>query len=99
MVYLLLRYVLLAFTLRLLRRKIEHKTNKQSPAVPLIPYSLKPWHEVSCHICRFHQDLKYRPDVQQQMDGGGGNNIPMQAPPQNQGWGGGQPGHGHPAYK
>ncbi|KAK3723239.1 hypothetical protein LTR37_001962 [Vermiconidia calcicola] len=78
--------------------------------VPLIPFSLKPWHEVSCHICRFRQDIKHRPDVQQQMDGGGGGaaaaqNIPMQnGPPQ--GWNGQHaqqpqyaPGGGHPAYK
>ncbi|KAF2093402.1 hypothetical protein NA57DRAFT_81330 [Rhizodiscina lignyota] len=31
--------------------------------VPLIPFSLKPWHEVGCHICNFYQDMKYRPDV------------------------------------
>ncbi|GAB7364718.1 hypothetical protein MBLNU230_g5518t1 [Neophaeotheca triangularis] len=58
--------------------------------IPLIPFSLKPWHEVSCHICRFHQDIKHRPDVQAQMDGNGnehGGQIPMQ-PQQgrNQGW-------------
>lgn len=25
---------------------------------PLIPFSLKPWHEVGCHICNFYQDIK-----------------------------------------
>ncbi|KXL49780.1 hypothetical protein M433DRAFT_62140 [Acidomyces richmondensis BFW] len=68
--------------------------------VPIIPFSLKPWHEVSCPICNFHQDIKYRPDVQQQMNGGGPA-IPMQGgPPANQGWGGGPPpGQGQPVYK
>ncbi|EGP88491.1 unnamed protein product [Zymoseptoria tritici ST99CH_1A5] len=69
--------------------------------VPLIPFSLKPWHAVGCHICHFKQDIKYRPDVQQQMDGGGGapgappkqqeGQIPLQNQPP-QGWG--QPGQG-----
>jgi hypothetical protein len=40
--------------------------------VPLIPFSLKPYKEVGCHICHFGQDVKYRPDVQQQIQGGGG---------------------------
>ncbi|KAK4626968.1 hypothetical protein CLAFUW4_05128 [Fulvia fulva] len=66
--------------------------------VPIIPFSLKPWHEVNCHICRFHQDIKHRPDVQQQMNSGagagGGQQIPLQnqsgqAPPQ--GWNSGNP--------
>jgi hypothetical protein len=41
--------------------------------VPLIPFSLKPYKEVGCHICHFFQDIKYRPDVQQQMGMSGGN--------------------------
>ncbi|EME45952.1 hypothetical protein DOTSEDRAFT_147773 [Dothistroma septosporum NZE10] len=60
--------------------------------VPIIPFSLKPYHDVSCHICRFHQDIKHRPDVQQQMNGGGGQQIPLQnqqGPPQ--GWNAGNP--------
>ncbi|KAK4504038.1 hypothetical protein PRZ48_004953 [Zasmidium cellare] len=69
--------------------------------VPIIPFSLKPWHEVNCHICHFHQDIKYRPDVQQQMNGGGGGQqIPMQnGPPQ--GWNSGNPyaQPGQPQYK
>ncbi|KAF2758792.1 hypothetical protein EJ05DRAFT_364148 [Pseudovirgaria hyperparasitica] len=32
--------------------------------VPIIPFSFKPYHEVGCHICRFFQDIKYRPDVE-----------------------------------
>lgn len=35
--------------------------------VPVIPLSVKPWHEVGCHICNFYQDIKYRPDVQAQI--------------------------------
>ncbi|KAF1811285.1 hypothetical protein P152DRAFT_376543, partial [Eremomyces bilateralis CBS 781.70] len=31
--------------------------------VPIIPFSLKPWKEIGCHICNFYQDIKYRPDV------------------------------------
>ncbi|KAF2246763.1 hypothetical protein BU26DRAFT_521198 [Trematosphaeria pertusa] len=38
--------------------------------VPIIPFSLKPYKEVGCHICNFWQDIKYRPDVLQQMEGG-----------------------------
>ena len=72
--------------------------------VPLIPFSFKPWHEVSCHVCQFHQDIKYRPDVQQQLNGGpAAAAIPMT----NQGHqaGQGQPpqpyvqNQGPPAYK
>ncbi|KAK5130197.1 hypothetical protein LTR08_002406 [Meristemomyces frigidus] len=61
--------------------------------VPLIPFSLKPDHDVSCHICHFTQDIKFRPDVQQQMDGGAAP-IPLQnqaAPGSNTGWGGQPP--------
>jgi len=55
--------------------------------VPIIPFSLKPWHAVHCHVCNFMQDVKYRPDVEQQMQGGGGGQaIPLQ----NQGGGGNQ---------
>ncbi|KAK7520505.1 hypothetical protein IWX49DRAFT_584682 [Phyllosticta citricarpa] len=49
--------------------------------VPIIPFSLKPWHEIGCHICNFFQDIKYRPDVQAQANGGGpqyGGQIPME---------------------
>ncbi|KAF2623046.1 hypothetical protein BU25DRAFT_414798 [Macroventuria anomochaeta] len=45
--------------------------------VPIIPFSLKPYKEVGCHICNFWQDIKYRPDVQQQMQGGGGQPAVM----------------------
>jgi hypothetical protein len=71
--------------------------------VPIIPFSFKPWHAVHCHICQFNQDIKYRPDVQQQMDGGGPS-IPMHnqsGPPQ--GWQGQQQQPygqgGQPVYK
>ncbi|RAR02132.1 hypothetical protein DDE82_006008 [Stemphylium lycopersici] len=40
--------------------------------IPVIPFSLKPYKEVGCHICNFWQDIKYRPDVQQQIGQGGG---------------------------
>ncbi|GAB7354968.1 hypothetical protein MBLNU459_g5582t1 [Dothideomycetes sp. NU459] len=45
--------------------------------VPIIPFSLKPYHDVGCHICNFYQDIKFRPDVQQQMDNPQ-QQIPMQ---------------------
>ncbi|KAF1825226.1 uncharacterized protein K489DRAFT_377776 [Dissoconium aciculare CBS 342.82] len=69
--------------------------------VPLIPFSFKPYHDVSCHICHFHQDIGQRPDVQQQMNNPGSapqqQHIPMQnGPPQ--GWGGQQKVQ-HPYYK
>ncbi|KAF2661885.1 hypothetical protein K491DRAFT_618195 [Lophiostoma macrostomum CBS 122681] len=57
--------------------------------VPLIPFSLKPYKEVGCHICNFYQDIKYRPDVQQQMGLGGG--PPAQQGP---GYAMGPPGQG-----
>ncbi|KAF2223474.1 hypothetical protein BDZ85DRAFT_261649 [Elsinoe ampelina] len=38
--------------------------------IPIIPFSLKPWQEVGCHICNFYQDIKYRPDVQNGSAGG-----------------------------
>ncbi|KAL1296604.1 hypothetical protein AAFC00_000097 [Neodothiora populina] len=64
--------------------------------IPVVPFSLKPYHDVGCHICNFFQDVKYRPDVQAQMNGGGGGggggqqNIPMQPYPQQGGPPGGQ---------
>lgn len=52
---------------------------------PVIPFSLKPDKDVGCHICKFYQDLRHRPDVQNMMEGGGGGQqIPMQGGPQ--GW-------------
>ena len=56
---------------------------------PVIPFSLKPDKDVGCHICKFYQDLRHRPDVQNMMEGGGGGGgggqpIPMQGGPQ--GW-------------
>jgi hypothetical protein len=38
--------------------------------VPIVPFSLKPYKEVGCHVCNFYQDIKYRPDVQQMIGGG-----------------------------
>jgi hypothetical protein len=82
---------------------LRFQTNPQKPVcfVPLIPFSFKPYHDVSCHICHFHQDIGQRPDVQQQMNNPGSapqqQHIPMQnGPPQ--GWGGQQKVQ-HPYYK
>ncbi|KAK3048011.1 hypothetical protein LTS18_013021, partial [Coniosporium uncinatum] len=56
---------------------------------PLIPFSLKPWQEVGCHVCNFYQDMKYRPDVT------GQNGAQQQIPMQN--YGGGPPPNGPPS--
>ncbi|XP_014553650.1 hypothetical protein COCVIDRAFT_18457 [Bipolaris victoriae FI3] len=44
--------------------------------IPVIPFSLKPYKEVGCRTCRFWQDIKYRPDVLQQMEQGPGQGGP-----------------------
>lgn len=63
--------------------------------VPIIPFSLKPWHEVGCHICNFFQDLKYRPDVASQGGpGGGGGATTMHGGGPGPGGGGGGPAGG-----
>jgi hypothetical protein len=59
--------------------------------IPVIPFSLKPYKEVGCHICNFWQDIKYRPDVQQQI---GGTVAGAQQPAVMMGGAGGG-GHGH----
>ena len=61
--------------------------------IPIIPFSLKPYKEVGCHICNFWQDIKYRPDVQQQMQGGGQPAVMMH------GGNGHAPPSGVPQYK
>ncbi|KAI1375384.1 hypothetical protein F4677DRAFT_422681 [Hypoxylon crocopeplum] len=63
--------------------------------VPVVPLSIHGYQDITCHICNFAQPLENRPDVQAMKRGGegaGGNNIPMQPPPQQhngppQGWG------------
>jgi len=72
--------------------------------VPLVPFSLKPYKEVGCHICNFYQDIKYRPDVQQMIGvdgkGGGGEQqgymMGGAAGGQPGGYAGGQNEHGPP---
>ncbi|XXH05967.1 hypothetical protein Hte_012410 [Hypoxylon texense] len=63
--------------------------------VPIVPLSIHGYHDVVCHICNFAQPLENRPDVQAMKRGEGGNNMPMQPPPQQggapQGWGQGPP--------
>jgi hypothetical protein len=66
--------------------------------VPIIPFSLKPYKEVGCHVCNFHQDIKYRPDVQQQIGGGGQGQQPAVMMHGGQG-GYGAPPSGVPQYK
>jgi hypothetical protein len=62
----------------------------------VIPFSLKPYKEVGCHICNFYQDIKYRQDVLQQLEGGhahAGAPAPAPAPaPQGGYYAQGQPG-------
>jgi hypothetical protein len=69
-------------------RMAQHKKTqrrKLTSSSPVIPFSLKPDKDVGCHICKFYQDLRHRPDVQNMMEGGGGGQpIPMQGGPQ--GW-------------
>ncbi|KAF2638361.1 hypothetical protein P280DRAFT_471477 [Massarina eburnea CBS 473.64] len=56
--------------------------------VPIIPFSIKPYKEVGCHICNFYQDIKYRPDVQAMM----GNGAPGGQQPQSYAMAGGEQG-------
>ena len=76
--------------------------------IPVIPFSLKPYKEVGCHICNFYQDIKYRPDVQQMLGGAEGGPPPQHNQPPQGGYmmGGGQQGPPppqgvpqHPQYK
>ena len=65
----------------------NNQTNKHRKLTTssVIPFSLKPDKDVGCHICKFYQDLRHRPDVQNMMEGGGGGQpIPMQGGPH--GW-------------
>ncbi|KAI8933889.1 hypothetical protein NX059_009586 [Plenodomus lindquistii] len=61
--------------------------------IPVIPFSLKPYKEVGCGICNFYQDIKYRPDVQAQMQGAAGG---QQGQPGTVMMGGGHNGGGPP---
>ncbi|KAF2128121.1 hypothetical protein P153DRAFT_424049 [Dothidotthia symphoricarpi CBS 119687] len=70
--------------------------------IPILPFSLKPHQEVGCHICNFWQDVKYRPDVQQQMTGHAAGHAEQQQPAvmMHGGQGGGHPTPaGVPQYK
>ncbi|RMZ67531.1 rhodopsin family [Pyrenophora seminiperda CCB06] len=59
--------------------------------IPVIPFSIKPYKEVGCHICNFWQDIKYRPDVMAQIgQGGGGGGAVMMAGGGTGGGGGGR---------
>ncbi|KAF2017706.1 hypothetical protein BU24DRAFT_407697 [Aaosphaeria arxii CBS 175.79] len=69
--------------------------------IPIVPFSLKPYRDVGCHICNFYQDIKYRPDVQAQMGGGGQQQQgyamgPPQGQQGQQGYGGHYQGQGGP---
>lgn len=64
--------------------------------IPLVPLATHKYEEVACHVCRFHQDIKDRPDVQSMIQNGGqGGGMPQnQMPNQGSAGQGGQPG-GH----
>ncbi|KAI9805833.1 MAG: hypothetical protein M1825_000447 [Sarcosagium campestre] len=62
--------------------------------VPVLPLSLKPYHEVSCPVCRFLQDMKHRPDIQSQ--GPGAEHHLGPPPPGQQQWSGPPPGQHQP---
>ncbi|PHH86823.1 hypothetical protein CDD83_9705 [Cordyceps sp. RAO-2017] len=53
--------------------------------IPLIPFSIKGYKDVSCHICSFNQPLENRPDVMAMANGGAGGQPQQhyqQPPPQ-----------------
>ncbi|KAG6017702.1 hypothetical protein E4U43_000380 [Claviceps pusilla] len=54
--------------------------------VPLIPFTIHGYKDVSCNICQFQQPLKNRPDVMAMANGGGnqGPPPPQQGGPPNQ---------------
>lgn len=52
------------------------------PPQPLIPFSIKGYKDVSCHICSFHQPLDNRPDVMAMANGGQPQPQQQQPPPQ-----------------
>ncbi|KAK5069548.1 hypothetical protein LTR64_008229 [Lithohypha guttulata] len=59
--------------------------------IPILPLATHKHTEVACHVCRFHQDIKDRPDVQGMIaNGGQGQQPPPQQGP-NSGWGGPPP--------
>ncbi|CAK1356865.1 hypothetical protein CB0940_11951 [Cercospora beticola] len=71
--------------------------------VPIIPFSLKPYRLIKCHICPFETNVENSDDAvrqMQQIDQGG---VPMQPPQQqqphggpHQGWNAGNPYGGQP---
>ncbi|KAG6006324.1 hypothetical protein E4U21_007127 [Claviceps maximensis] len=59
--------------------------------MPLVPFTIKGYKDVTCNICHFQQPLKNRPDVMAMANGGGGdggqgggNYGPPQGAPHNQ---------------
>ncbi|KAL8393606.1 hypothetical protein RB595_003374 [Gaeumannomyces hyphopodioides] len=55
--------------------------------IPVIPFTIKGYVDVSCRVCNFAQPLTHRPDVQQMAaggGGGGGGGAPPQYPLQHQ---------------
>ncbi|KAL2210561.1 hypothetical protein CC79DRAFT_1355240 [Sarocladium strictum] len=49
--------------------------------VPIIPFTISGYKDVSCHICNFHQPLDSRPDVIAMANGGGGGGYHHGPPP------------------
>jgi hypothetical protein len=69
--------------------------------IPVIPFSLKPYKEVGCHICKFWQDIAYRLEPELQQFGGGtkaqgGGAVMMNNYGGPGGGPGGAPGYGPP---
>ncbi|GJN70532.1 hypothetical protein VFPFJ_08974 [Purpureocillium lilacinum] len=59
--------------------------------IPVIPFTIKGYKDVTCHICSFQQPLENRPDVVAMANGGrgggGGHQQQYQSyPPPQQGW-------------
>ncbi|KAI6783135.1 uncharacterized protein J7T54_000637 [Emericellopsis cladophorae] len=40
--------------------------------VPIIPFTISGYKDISCHICNYNQPLEQRPDVQAMANGGAG---------------------------
>ncbi|KAF4121719.1 hypothetical protein GMORB2_1558 [Geosmithia morbida] len=73
--------------------------------IPIIPFTISGYKDISCHICRFNEPLERRPDVQSMKNGGvppqaqqgqqfqpqGYQGYTPQQPPDGQAWGNGPP--------
>ncbi|KFH46407.1 hypothetical protein ACRE_027190 [Hapsidospora chrysogenum ATCC 11550] len=68
--------------------------------IPIIPFTISGYKDISCHICNFNQPLEQRPDVQAMANGGQGPVQGQGQPPPQQGYAPqGYPQQGHPQGK